>query len=77
MATSAARSPELAAYFAALNLLDARVLFSKVKISGLMEPGLQPQSPSGQAPPLPKRFFEESRHHRGAADQPDRQHGPA
>ena len=43
MATSAARSPELAAYFAALNLLDARVLFSKVKISGLMEPGLQPR----------------------------------
>ena len=43
MATSAARSPELAAYFATLNLLDARVLFSKVKISELMEPGLQPR----------------------------------
>jgi hypothetical protein len=43
MATSAARSPELAAYFAALNLLDARVLFSKVKVSELMDPGLQPR----------------------------------
>lgn len=43
MATSAARSPELAAYFATLNLLDARVLFSKVKISELMDPGLQPR----------------------------------
>lgn len=43
MATSASRSPELAAYFAALNLLDARVLFSKVKVSALMDPGLQPR----------------------------------
>ncbi|MDR1491016.1 MAG: DUF262 domain-containing protein [Desulfovibrio sp.] len=43
MASSAARSPELAAYFAALNLLDARVLFSKVKVSELMDPGLQPR----------------------------------
>ena len=43
MATSAARSPELAGYFAALNLLDARVLFSKVKVSELMDPGLQPK----------------------------------
>lgn len=43
MATSAARSPELAAYFASLNLLDARVLFSKVKVSELMDPGLQPR----------------------------------
>lgn len=43
MATSAARSPELAAYFAALNLLGARVLFSKVKVSELMAPGVQPR----------------------------------
>lgn len=42
MATSAARSPELAAYFASLNLLDAHVLFSKVKVASLMDPGLQP-----------------------------------
>ncbi len=43
MATSAARSPELAAYFAALNLLDARVLFSRVRVSELMDPGVQPR----------------------------------
>lgn len=38
LATSAARSPSLFAYFAALNLLDARVLFSKQKVSELMDP---------------------------------------
>lgn len=43
MTSSAARSPELAAYFASLNLLDARVLFSKVKVAELMDPGLQPR----------------------------------
>lgn len=43
MTTSAARSPELAAYFAALNLLDANVLFSRVKVASLMDPGLQPR----------------------------------
>jgi hypothetical protein len=40
LATSSSRSPSLFAYFAALNLLDARVLFSKLKCSELMEPGL-------------------------------------
>ncbi len=43
METSAARSPEQAAYFAALNLLDANVLFSKVKIAKMMAPGIQPR----------------------------------
>ena len=38
LATSAARSPSLFAYFAALNLLDARVLFSQQKVSELMDP---------------------------------------
>ena len=38
LATSAARSPSMFAYFAALNLLDARVLFSKQKVSDLMDP---------------------------------------
>ena len=36
--TSSARSPALFAYYAALNLLDARVLFSKVKVSELLDP---------------------------------------
>jgi len=36
--TSGARSPVLSAYNAALNLLDAKVLFSKVKVSELLDP---------------------------------------
>jgi len=38
LATSAARSPSMFAFFAALNLLDAKVLFSKQKVSDLMDP---------------------------------------
>lgn len=38
LATAAARSPSMFAYFAALNLLDARVLFSHHKVSDLMDP---------------------------------------
>ena len=38
LATSAARSPSMFAYFAALNLLDARVLFSQHKVYELMDP---------------------------------------
>lgn len=38
LATSAARSPSMFAYFAALNLLEARVLFSDHKVAELMDP---------------------------------------
>jgi len=38
LATSAARSPSLYAYYAALSLLDARVLFSKQKVTELLDP---------------------------------------
>lgn len=38
LATSSARSPELYAYYAALNLLDARALFSKLKVAELLDP---------------------------------------
>ena len=38
LATSSARSPALFAYYAALNLLDARALFSELKISELLDP---------------------------------------
>lgn len=38
LATSSARSPALFAYFAALNLLDARVLFSDLRVSDLTDP---------------------------------------
>jgi hypothetical protein len=39
--TSAARSPSLFAYYAALNLLDAKVLFSNLKVSELLDPALR------------------------------------
>ncbi|MDL2291174.1 DUF262 domain-containing protein [Desulfovibrio sp. OttesenSCG-928-F20] len=45
MNSSAARSPELFAYFAALNLLGAKVLFSQVKVAELMDPALNPKKP--------------------------------
>lgn len=38
LATSSPRSPSLFAYYAALNLLDAKVLFSKMKVSDLLDP---------------------------------------
>jgi len=38
LATSTAHSPSLFAYYASLNLLDARVLFSPMKVSELMDP---------------------------------------
>jgi len=41
LATSIARSPSLFAYHAALNLLDARVLFSNLKVSDLLDPSLK------------------------------------
>ncbi len=39
--TSAARTPSLFAYYAALNLLNARALFSHVRISELLDPALR------------------------------------
>lgn len=41
--TSAARSPARYAYEAALNLLDARVLFSSMRVAELMDPALNPK----------------------------------
>jgi hypothetical protein len=41
LATSAARSPSLYAYYAALNLLDARVLLSKMRINELFDPAVR------------------------------------
>ncbi len=40
LATSSTRSPSLFAYYAALVLLDARALFSKIKVSELLDPAL-------------------------------------
>ncbi|MEI6308967.1 MAG: DUF262 domain-containing protein [bacterium] len=41
LATSSPRSPSLFAYYAALVLLDARALFSKIKVAGLLDPSIQ------------------------------------
>ena len=46
LATSAARSPSLFAYYAALNLLGARVLFSEMKVSELLDPSLRAKKSS-------------------------------
>ena len=43
LATSSSQSPSLFAYYAALNLLDARVLFSNMKVSELLDPALNPK----------------------------------
>lgn len=41
LATSSARSPSLFAYYAALNLLEATVLFSQMKVSDLLDPAVK------------------------------------
>lgn len=41
--TSSARSPYLFAYYAALNLLDARVLFSEMRVAELLDPAIVPR----------------------------------
>jgi hypothetical protein len=41
LATSAARSPSLYGYYAALNLLDARVLLSRMRVNELFDPALK------------------------------------
>jgi hypothetical protein len=41
LATSAARSPSLGAYYASLDLLEAKVLFSKMKVSQLLDPSIK------------------------------------
>jgi hypothetical protein len=41
LATSSARSPSLFAYYAALNLLDAKVLFSQMRVNELIDPAIR------------------------------------
>jgi len=56
--TSTNRTPTLFAYYAALNLLDARVLFSNMKIRELMDPMLQGQrSPIERHHLFPKAYL--------------------
>ncbi len=59
LATSSARSPSLFAYYAALNLLDAKVLFSQMKVSELMDPALRARRSSIERHHLyPKAYLE-------------------
>lgn len=63
LATSAARSPSMFAYFASLNLLDAQVLFSKQKVSELMDPTTAGHRASLERHHLfPKAYLKESLH---------------
>lgn len=56
--TSSSQSPALRAYFAALNLLDAEVLFSDMKISELLDPALRSnRSPIEKHHLFPKNFL--------------------
>jgi hypothetical protein len=58
LATSAAISPSLFAYFAALNLLDAKVLFSQHKVSELLDPvTLGPRSSLERHHLFPKAYL--------------------
>ncbi len=41
LATSSARTPSLFAYYAALNLLDAKVLFSQMRVNELLDPAIK------------------------------------
>lgn len=56
--SSAAWSPYLFGYFAALNLLEAKALFSKMKISELLSPGVnQTRSPVERHHLFPKAYL--------------------
>lgn len=56
--SSAAWSPYLFGYYAALNLLDAKALFSKMKIGELLSPGVnQPRSPVERHHLFPKAYL--------------------
>ncbi|MDA7823658.1 DUF262 domain-containing protein [Opitutales bacterium] len=56
--SSAAWSPYLFAYYASLNLLEAKALFSKMKINDLFDPGtLQPKNPVERHHLYPKAYL--------------------
>jgi hypothetical protein len=60
LATASPRSPALFAYFASLNLLEARVLFSKLKVSELMDPATKAKRSAIERHHLfPKKFLKE------------------
>lgn len=69
LATSSSRSPSLFAYYAALNLLDARVLYSHMKVSELLDPALKSKKSSLERHHLfPKNYLVKN----GVSEQRDR-----
>ena len=55
--TSSAKSPPLAAYWAALNILDADVLFSEQKVSGMLDPVVTPVKDMERHHLFPKAYL--------------------
>lgn len=55
--TSSSRSPALFAYLAALNLLDAEVLFSNVRVRALLDPGVNAPRAVERHHLFPKAFL--------------------
>ena len=61
LATSSSRSPSLFAYYAALNLLQGRVLFSKMLVSDLLDPTLKAKKSAVERHHLfPKAYLNKS-----------------
>ena len=59
LATSSARNPGLFAYYAALCLLDARVLFSRMKVTELLDPAMKAKKSALERHHLfPRQFLE-------------------
>lgn len=58
--TSSSRSPALFVYLAALNLLDAEVLFSNVRVRALMDPGVNAPRAVERHHLFPKAFLAKS-----------------
>src|SRR5262249_29200878 len=55
--TSSPRSPALSAYWAALNLLDAELLFSSLRVKELLDPGTTPPRSIERHPLFPKALL--------------------
>ena len=69
LATSSATSPSLYAYYAALYVLDAKGLFSKLKVSDLLQEGLRSKKSALERHHLyPKAWLQRN----GVVDQRDR-----
>ncbi len=58
LASATARSPSLFAYYASLNLLEAKVLFSKMKVSDLLDPAIKAnKSPTERHHLFPRNYL--------------------